>query len=66
LRDQIDDEILEAMRLYHKEGKKDEAVSRLNDIPLKYIINEDHEYTIKLILDAIERKEASKELENEQ
>jgi len=60
LRKQIADEIVKVGKLYHKEGKKDEAVSRLNEIPIKYKIDEYDEDLIELILDAIEKQEAEK------
>ena len=53
LNNQIDDEIVDAMRLYSKEGKKDEALRRLNEIPNKYEINKYQKEEIKFILGSI-------------
>lgn len=66
LREQINDEIIEAARLYYKEDKMHEAVRRLKEIPLKYKIDEYDEDLIELILDSIEKEEAEKIKKKEQ
>jgi len=53
LRDQIDDEILEAMRAYYRDDKKEEAVRRLNDIPIKYKNAKYHEGQLDFIWGSI-------------
>jgi len=49
LRDQINDEVLEVVRLYYKEYKKDEAVKILNEIPIKYKNAKYDEYLIDYV-----------------
>jgi len=53
LSDKIDDEIMEAMRLYSKKGKMDEALRKLNKIPNKYEINKYQKEKIVFILGSI-------------
>ena len=49
MRDQINDEVLEVVRLYYKEYKKDEAVNILNEIPIKYKNAKYDEYLIDYV-----------------
>ena len=62
----IHEEIFEARSLYYNEGDKDEAVKRLEEIPLKYKNARYDEGLIYFILDDIEKEEASKEIKKDQ
>ena len=52
--------------MYYKEGKKDEAVRRINEIRLKYKNDEYDEELVDMILDDIEKEEAEKRIKKDQ
>lgn len=52
--------------MYYNKGKKEEAVERLEEIHIKYKNDRYDEGLLDMILDDIEKEEASKEIKREQ